>query len=107
MTQENRIADAYPLSALFINACNLEVTKERIGSLFQVLGIPCQTKLAEMFELSPAKINDLVSTVSAAPAAAAPQPAEKAEEEKEAPKEAPKEEDDEDDEEIDFGSLFG
>lgn len=107
MTQESKITEAYPLSALFINACNQEVTKDRIGSLFEVLNIPCQAKLAEMFEMSPAKFNEIILTVSAASAQTAAAPAAAQKEVKAAPKkEEEKEEEQEEDANIDFGDMF-
>eukprot|EP00866_Antonospora_locustae_P001924 jgi/Antlo1/1924/571 len=107
ITDESKTAEVYSKAALFINACNMEVTAERMQKVLQVLGFPFRAKLAEMFEISPHMFNEMMTCVSVAPAAVAAQPTGAQEEttqdasEKEAKKEEPEE-----DGEIDFGEMF-
>lgn len=108
MTDESRTADVYSKAALFINACNMEVTAERMQSVLQVLGIPFRAKLAEMFEIPPHKFNELMTCVSAAPAAAAaPSAAAQVEAAQNAPEKEEKKDEPEDDGDIDFDCMFG
>ncbi|KAL0265961.1 UNVERIFIED_CONTAM: hypothetical protein PYX00_011678 [Menopon gallinae] len=93
MTNESKTMEVYSKAALFINACNMEA------------------RLAELFEIPPHKLNEMMMSVSAAPTVAAVQPAavqetaaKDAASAKDAKKEVPVEEEEED---IDFGDMFG
>jgi ribosomal protein L12E/L44/L45/RPP1/RPP2 len=100
------IQDAYPLSALFIHACGMEVTQERIKTVFKTLGVEFKPRFGELFSLPGERYEELlagVSSVSAAPVAQAPV----ATEEKKVAEEEPKEEAEEDGFGLDFDDLFG
>lgn len=62
MTQGKMINEMYPLAALFIYANNQEVTKERMAAVLKALGIECQMKLCEFFEMDAIKIKELLTS---------------------------------------------
>lgn len=98
--------NAYPLSALFINSCNLDITKERMKSLFEFLGLKFQDKLAGMFEINSSEISRIALSASAVPQSSVPASAAGGDAPlKEEAKEEKKEEEEED-QEIDF-DIFG
>lgn len=92
--------EMYPLAALLIHASNQEITKERIVSLLEFLGVEYQMKICEFFEMDALKMKDLLmsSGQGAGPAPAAQASASGSTEVKEEKQEVPEEE-----MEIDFG----
>lgn len=107
MTDESKTEKVYSKAALFINACNMEVTVERMQNLLQVIDFPFRAKLAEMFEFPPQKFNEIMECVTAAPAAVAAHPAAAQEEVAlRAPEKETKKEEPEEDGDIDFGDMF-
>ncbi|KAM0674948.1 hypothetical protein GVAV_001287 [Gurleya vavrai] len=66
MTTEN-INDLYPLSALFMHACEVKITPVAMESLFKSLNAEYLPKLGKMFCESSDKIEEYMSFVGAAP----------------------------------------
>lgn len=83
-----KINQLYPLATFLINSLNMEVTKEKLQSLFKHLNIEFNPKIAEHFCMSKEQIEELSTSVQQAPVASAP--ATSASEVQEVKKEEPK-----------------
>ncbi|EJW05197.1 hypothetical protein EDEG_00729 [Edhazardia aedis USNM 41457] len=87
----SQISEAYPLAALFIHACDQEVTQDKIQSVFKSLGIEYLPKIGSLFCMDTETIGSMLN-VSASPAggasaAIAPQSAQESKEDAPAKKE--------------------
>ncbi|KAF7684358.1 hypothetical protein TCON_0465 [Astathelohania contejeani] len=105
MSQE-LINELYPLSALFIHACGLEVTAASMEKLITTLGISYQPRLGRLFEMDASKYDSMVENIGQGPAVCAvatgqPGVSETAEQAK------GEEQVQEDDVELEFDDLFG
>lgn len=63
------ISSSYPLAALLIHATNQEVTKEKMQSVFETLGLEFSPKIASYFALSADKYASILSNVGGSAAA--------------------------------------
>lgn len=103
MSTQN-INKVYPLAALFIHSCGMEVNKEKIQAIMKVLGLECSSKIAELFSKSKDQIESLINNANNIQVSVSN--VDVKEDKKEEEKKEKVEEKVEEDEDIDFGDLF-
>ena len=99
------IHEFYPITALYIHKNNNEVTADAIEKIALHYGVPFERKVAEYFELSGAKFEEIESGAMQGPAKASL--VEEKKEDQKKVEEKKEEEEPEDDGGIDFDDFFG
>lgn len=67
-----KINQLYPLGAFMINELGLDITKDKLESLFKHLNVEFQPKIAELFCLNKEQVEEVYESVKSAPVSAAP-----------------------------------